>query len=152
VTRAAALLVAALAAPFSAPVSAPVAAQPAGVAEAMDEVLAPTGAAAPMLRCAGLYRAFRLLAGEETGVGAEALEGEVALALAAAARRESDTGASPAAAMAEIAPVIAAASQLYLDRMGAARAATGNAMEDGLEATLFACAELRAVLAGVAGG
>lgn len=151
-TRAAALLVAALAASVSAPVSAPVAAQPAGDAEAMDEVLAPTGEAAPLLRCAGLYRAFHLLAGEATEVGAEALEGEVALALAAAARRESDTGASPAAAMDQIAPVIAAVGQLYLDRMGAARAATGSVMDDGLEATLFACAELRAVLAGATGG
>ncbi|MCT4683274.1 MAG: hypothetical protein N4A39_06040 [Roseicyclus sp.] len=151
-TRAAALLVAALAASVSASVSAPVAAQLAGGAEAMDEVLAPTGAAAPLLRCAGLYRAFRLLAGEATEVGAEALEGEVALAFAAAARRESDTGASPAAAMDQIAPVIAAVGQLYLDRMGAARAATGSVMDDGLEATLFACAELRAVLAGAKGG
>ncbi len=126
----------------------PAAAQPAGFSEAMDEVLAPGGGAAPMLRCAGLFRAFRLLVGDDTELGAEALEGEVDLAVAAGLMRETETGAEAAAALEEIVPVIAAAAELYLDRMVANEAAAGSVMDDGLDETLSACAELRGALGG----
>jgi hypothetical protein len=114
----------------------------------MDEVLAPGGGAAPMLRCAGLFRAFRLLVGDDTELGAEALEGEVDLAVAAGLMRETETGAEAAAALEEIVPVIAAAAELYLDRMVANEAAAGSVMDDGLDETLSACSELRSALGG----
>jgi hypothetical protein len=126
----------------------PAAAQPAGFADAMDEVLAPGGEAAVLLRCAGLFRAFRLLVGEDTEVGAAALEGEVDLAVAAGLLRETETGAEAAMAMEEIAPMIAAAAELYLDRMVANEAASGSVMDDGLDETLSACSELRSALGG----
>ena len=56
---------------------------------------APGGEAAPMLRCAGLFRAFRLLVGDDTEIGTEALEGEVDLAVAAGLMREAETGTGP---------------------------------------------------------
>ncbi|MBF9061169.1 hypothetical protein HKCCSP123_18470 [Rhodobacterales bacterium HKCCSP123] len=126
----------------------PAAAQPEGFSGAMDALLAPGGEAAPMLRCAGLFRAFRLLVGEDTEIGAEALEGEVDLAVAAGLLRETETGAEAATALEEIAPLIAAAAELYLDRMVGNEAAAGNVMDPGLDETLAACAELRGAIGG----
>lgn len=118
-------------------------AQPEGFTERMDTALTPAGDLAPFLRCTGLYQAFRLLAGEDTEVGAEALEGEVDMAVVSSVLRQRETGASQEAVMQEITPLIAAAARLYLDRMVANDDATGSVMDDGLSDTLAACASLR---------
>lgn len=124
--------------------SAPAAlAQPAGFSDRMDEALAPVGDLAPFLRCTGVFQAFRLLAGEDTEVGAAALEREVDMALLSSLLRQRETDAGQDAVMEEIAPLIAAAAQLYLDRMVANENATGSVMDDGLAGTLQACASLR---------
>jgi hypothetical protein len=120
------------------------AAQPATFAEAMDEALAGGGTAVPWLRCAGLFRAFHLLAGPETELGAEAREAEIDLAVVSAVLREDETGAEPGAAMAQVAPLIGAAAELYLDRMAHNEEAAANVMDDGLRASLAACSTLRA--------
>jgi hypothetical protein len=120
------------------------AAQPASFAEAMHEALAEGGAATPWLRCAGLFRAFRLLAGRETELGAQALEAELDLAVVSAVLREDETGAAPGTAMEEIVPLIGAAAELYLDRMVDNEAGAASVMDDGLRASLEVCATLRA--------
>jgi hypothetical protein len=118
-------------------------AQPAGFSEQMDAALAPAGDLAPFLRCTGLYQAFRLLAGAETEVGAEALEGEIDLAIVSSVLRQRETGATRDEVMEEIAPLIAAAAQLYLDRMVDNDDETDSVMDEGLTETLSACATLR---------
>lgn len=118
-------------------------AQPEGFGARMDATLAPAGDVAPFLRCAGLFRAFRLLAGEDTETGADALDREVDLAVLASLLREAETGAGRDAVMAEIVPLIAGAAELYLDRMVANDAATGRVLDDGLAGSLAVCAELQ---------
>jgi len=130
----------------------PVAAQPEGFGAAMDEALEAGGETAPFLRCAGLFRAFHLLLGDETETGAEALEAELDLAVASSRLREAETGAPADAVMAEIAPLIAAAAELYLQRMVANAAETGQEMDAGLSETLEACAVLRGQILGTGTG
>ena len=119
-------------------------AQQATFARAMDEALAGGGAAVPWLRCAGLFRAFHLLAGPGTEPGAEARAAEIDLAVVAAVLREDETDAEPGAAMAQVAPLIGAAAELYLDRMATNEEAAANVMDDSLRASLAACSTLRA--------
>ena len=109
----------------------------------MDATLAPAGETAPFIRCAGVFRAFRLLAGTETGVGASALAGELDLAVLSTLLRQAETGAEETAVMEEIRPLIAAAAELYLDRIVANEAETGQVMDEGLTATLEVCNALR---------
>jgi hypothetical protein len=143
--RAALALIAALAA-------GPGAAQPEGFGAAMDEALAAGGETAPFLRCAGLFRAFHLLLGAETETGAAALEAELDMAVASSRLREAETGAPTEAVMTEIAPLIAAAAELYLQRMVANAAETGQEMDAGLGDALGACAVLHGQILGTGTG
>lgn len=134
--RRAALLALALCAPTAA-------AQDDDFTSRMDAVLAPAGETAPFLRCTGFFQAFRMLAGMETETGAAAFERELDLAVLSTILRQQETGATEPAVMDEIRPLIEAASSLYLDRIVANEAATGNVMDEGLTATLEVCSALR---------
>jgi hypothetical protein len=122
---------------------APAIAQDDAFRQQMDATLAPAGESAPFLRCTGFFQAFRALAGPETEVGAAALERELDMAVLSTILRQQETGAEEGAVMDEIRPLIEAAAALYIDRIIANDAATGVVMDDGLTATLEACAELR---------
>lgn len=114
-----------------------------GFVAEMDAVLAPAGQTAPFLRCTGFFQAFRILAGADSEIGTTALERELDMAVLSTLLRQNETGAEQGAVMDEIRPLIAAAAELYADRLVANEAETGQVMDDGLTATLEVCSALR---------
>jgi hypothetical protein len=113
-------------------------------AAAMAETLDGAGEAAPLVRCAGLFRAFRVVAGEDSEAGATAAEYETDLAVTASVVWQQATGAAEArAAFDAIVPMVAGAAELFLDRMAANRADGGSVFDDALDTELAYCDALR---------
>lgn len=118
-------------------------AQSADFENRMNATLAPVDETAPFVQCAGVFQAFRALAGADSDIGRAALSREVDMAILATLVRQDETGADDEAVMDEIHPLIAAAAELYLDRFVANQTASGEVMDEGLTATLQVCSELR---------
>jgi len=123
--------------------AAPALAQDDAFTEAMDDALASAGETAPFIRCTGFFQAFRALAGPDTEPGAAAFERELDMAVLSTILRQQETGDEETAVMDEIRPLIEAAAELYIDRLVANEAATGEVMDEGLTGTLQVCSELR---------
>lgn len=117
-------------------------------AESMERALAEAGSAAPLLRCTAFFRAFRLYAGEESEVGATALEHETDLAAAAVVVWQDEIGAENLnAAFETIVPVVGEATELFLARMADNQEERGIVFDDALEAELTYCDTLHAGVA-----
>lgn len=110
---------------------------------AMEEALSDAGTASSLIRCTSLFRAFRIYAGEDTQVGATAAMRETDLAVASVVIWQNETGESELeAAFAVIVPMVGAATDLYLARMGDNQDALGTVFDDALETELTFCGTL----------
>jgi len=123
---------------------APASAQPAPFEAAMEEALSEAGLAAPLIRCTALFRAFRLHGGEGTPLGESAAAREADLAATSVAIWQSDTGTGGTEAAVEaIVPMVGAATDLFLARMGANLDAGGGVFDPDLETELVYCVALQ---------
>jgi hypothetical protein len=115
---------------------------------AMADALAQAGAARPLLRCTGLFRALRLHPAAPDGSAAGAALREADLATTAAVIWQDEAGmAEIQAAFDAIVPMIGAASAVYQRRMSRNAETTGGIFDAELEDDLIYCDALHAGLA-----
>lgn len=115
---------------------------------AMDAALVDAGNAASLLRCTGLFRAFRVFAGEDTELGRNAAERETDLAVTAVVVWQAETGTEETqAAFDVIVPMVTGATDLYLARMSETREAAGTVFDATLETELTFCDTLHGEIA-----
>jgi hypothetical protein len=135
--------ISALAAVFSLGL-APASAQPVPFEAAMEDALSGAGLAAPLIRCTALFRAFRLHGGAGTPLRESAAAREADLAATSIAIWQSDTGTGGTEAAVEaIVPMVGAATDLFLARMGANQQAVGGVLDPELETELVYCVTLQ---------
>lgn len=124
--------------------AAPALAQPAGFEDRIGAALAGSGENAGLMRCAGLFRAFRLYAGDDSELGATAAEREGDFAVFAAISWQDETDNDDIdAALAFVVPYIDAGTDLYLERMIENHRATDTVFDDDLEESIAFCNALR---------
>lgn len=113
----------------------------------MEEVLAPAGSAASILRCTALFRAFRLYAGEGGEIGATAAQHETDLAVVAVVVWQEEMGEPETSAAFEVVvPVVTQATELYLARMIENQEEREIIFDPALESELTYCDTLHAEL------
>lgn len=118
----------------------------------MDAALFNAGSSAPLLRCTGLFRAFRLYAGDATELGRGAALRETDLAVAAVVVWQSETGtAETQSAFDVIVPMVTDATDLYLARMAENQDADGTIFDEDLDIELAYCDTLHSEIAARAG-
>jgi hypothetical protein len=112
---------------------------------AMNAALFQAGEAAPLMRCAAVFRAFRVYAGDTSEIGATAAERETDLAVTAVVVWQNETAtADLQAAFAAIVPMVTDATDLFLARMVENHDDTGAVFDDALETELAYCNALHA--------
>lgn len=111
--------------------------------EQLDTILAPASDRAPLVGCAALFRAFRLYAGEDTEVGQSATEREQDMIVFATLVWQASENLSMDDALAAIIPILADATELYLDRFVENNETTGSVFGDNLEGRVTFCNALR---------
>ena len=110
---------------------------------AMEDTLSDAGNAGSLIRCTALFRAFRIYAGEDTLVGATSAMRETDLAVTSVVIWQSDKGETDLdTAFEAIVPMVGAATDLFLGRMGANRDAGDSVFDDGIETELAYCSTL----------
>lgn len=120
---------------------------------AMDAALFNAGSTASLLRCTGLFRAFRVYAGAASDVGREAALRETDLAVAAVVIWQAETGTRETEAAFEvIVPMVTDATDLFLARLSSNLDETGAVFDAALETELAYCNALHGEIAAGGGG
>ncbi len=112
----------------------------------MEALLTPAEDRASLLRCAALFRAFRLYAGEDTELGQAAQEREQDVVVFTTMIWQSDEGLEMEAAMDQIVPLITDATELFITRMVENSETGGTVFDPELEDEVGYCNALRNTL------
>lgn len=117
---------------------------PEGFEDAMSAILAEAGMAHGLIRCAALFRAFRVYAGDLSEIGEMAAERETDMGVFSVIVWQNENGIEDnEEAFAAIVPIVEGATELFFGRMIENQRATGTVFDTDLEGNLGYCNALR---------